>query len=107
MQNPLERQFHDAMIDIYWRAKKEVGYDATLFHQMVANQGGLQVARTLINSNKLSSGYTRLWEKKRLDLTVEAVVVESSRFHPLFTEQELEICKKRLRDYQYNFHLST
>ncbi|MXZ33033.1 MAG: hypothetical protein F4234_09205 [Gammaproteobacteria bacterium] len=98
MPDALESQFHEAMLDIYRRAKEEAGYNASLFLRMVVDQGGLQAARKLINSREPSSGYTRLFELDRLDLTVEAVVLQSSHFHPLFTEQELEVCKTRLRD---------
>ncbi|MCY4264056.1 MAG: hypothetical protein OXE78_04285 [Gammaproteobacteria bacterium] len=101
MPNSLEVQFDEAMWDIYRRARDEAGYTATIFRDMVGRQGGLQTARTLINSKVPSDGYTRLWELGRLDLTVEAIVLQSSNFHSLFTEQELEICEKRLRDYGY------
>lgn len=103
MPDDLEGQFQEAMMDIYRRARVEAKYNASFFHQMVVDQGGLQAARTLISSKEPSSGYTRLWELNRLDLSVEAVVLQSSHFHPLFTEQELEICKKRLRDYDYDY----
>jgi hypothetical protein len=46
-------------------------------------------------------GFTSLWERKRLDLTVEAVILEETKSHPLFTEEEIEICRKRLRGYGY------
>ena len=42
-------------------------------------------------------------ERKRLDLTAEAVIVEETKWHPLFTAEELEICRKRLRDYGYPY----
>jgi len=103
MPDALEIEFHEAMLDIHRRAKEEAGYNASLFLQMVGNRGGLQAACTLINSKAPSDGYTRLWELGRLDLSVEAVVLQSSRFRSLFTEQELEICEKRLRDYGHEF----
>lgn len=103
MPDALENEFHEAMLDIYKRAKAEARYNAKLFLQMVVNHGGLQAARKLINSNEPSSGYTRLWELDRLDLSVEAVVVQSSQYHSLFTKEELVICENRLRDYEYKY----
>ena len=103
MPDALENEFHEAMLNIYRRAKAEAKYKATLFLQMVVDQGGLQAARKLINSNEPSSGYTRLWELGRLDLSVEAVVVQSSQYHPLFTKEELAICEHRLREYRYEY----
>ena len=106
MPTELELDFHSAMEDIYWRAKQEARYNATVFHRMVAEHGGLETARRLINANDVSDGYRALWERGRLDLTVEAKVLETPRFHSLFTEKELEICRRRLTElgsYQISF----
>lgn len=103
MPDALEIKFHEAMMTIYQRAKEEENFIASRFLQMVSNEGGLQTARTLINSANPSDGYSKLWELGRLDLSVEAVVVQSSKFHSLFTEHELEICKKRLSDFGYEY----
>ena len=101
MPTQLEVEFHSAMEDIYRRAKEEAHYNATAFRRMVAEQGGLETARRLINANRVSDGYTALWERGRLDLTVEAKVIETPQFHSLFTEEELETCRRRLSDYGY------
>ena len=97
----LEREFDQAMHTIYTRAKNEVGYTASIFLSMLFDKGGLATAKQLINASKVSDGYTALWERGRLDLTVEAVVVETPPFHALFTSDELERAKRRLRDYRY------
>ena len=101
MPTRLEEEFHSAMEDIYRRASKEAGYNATVFLRMVAEHGGLETARRLINAPTASDGYTALWERGRLDLTVEAKVIETPRFHDLFTSDELEICRRRLSEYDY------
>jgi hypothetical protein len=49
----------------------------------------------------VSEGYTALWERGRLDLTVEAVIHDNPKWHTLFTQEDLEICTRRLRDYRY------
>lgn len=97
----LEQQFDEAMFDIYRRAKKEAGYNATIFLQMLTEQKGIRTAKSLINSTKPSDGYTALFLKGRLNLTVEAVVVENERWHPLFLDVEIERARKRLRDHGY------
>ncbi len=61
----------------------------------------LSTAKFLINADKPSDGYTALFEKGRLDLTVEAMVVEEPRWYPLFTEEELTRARKRLSAYGY------
>jgi hypothetical protein len=80
MQDPLN-QFDGAMFEIYNRAKSEAGYNATIFLRMLGDRGGLATAKYLINSPKPSDGYTQLYERGRLDLTVEAMVVESPTWH--------------------------
>lgn len=94
-------QFDGAMFEIYRRAKAEAKYNATIFLQMLTDNGGLATAKTLINATRPSDGYTALFERGRLDLTVEAVVIESPRWHVLFTADELAKARKRLHDYRY------
>lgn len=60
-------------------------------------------AKQLINNSKPSAGYTALYERGRLDLTVEALVVEYSQWHALFTPEEIDKAQKRLREYRYEF----
>lgn len=98
----LEEQFHEAMLDVYRRAHDEARYTATRFLTMVSERGGLETARILIHSATVSEGYTALWERGRLDLTVEAVILDHPKWHAHFTEEELAICRKRLSDYGYH-----
>ena len=98
----LSKQFDAAMFDIYRRAKQEAGYNATIFLRMITDRGGLATARYLINSPKPSDGYTHLYERGRLDLTVEAMVVENTRWHELFTGAELAAAESRLKQYCYS-----
>jgi hypothetical protein len=101
MANLLELQFNEAMLNIYRRAKSEAKYNAIRFLRMVTDHGGTETAHVLINSPSVSEGYTALWERGRLDLTVEAMVSENKQFHELFSDEELAICRKRLSQYEY------
>jgi hypothetical protein len=60
--------------------------------------GGLAAAKFLINSPTVSEGYAKLWERGRLDLSVEPLVLDA-RWRPLFEPQELERARPHLRDY--------
>lgn len=93
--------FDAAMFDIYRRAKDEASYNATIFLKMLTDRGGLETAKALINSPQPSDGYTSLYERGRLDLTVEAMVVENPKWHLLFLEEELERANRRLTAYRY------
>jgi hypothetical protein len=97
----LTQQFDAAMFEIYRRAKLEAGYNATIFLRMISDRGGLATAKYLINSSSPSDGYTHLFERGRLDLTVEAMIVENTRWHDLFTSEELASANGRLKKYGY------
>jgi hypothetical protein len=97
----LEGAFHTAMVDVYQRAKREAGYHATYFIQMVSDRGGLATARHLLHASSVSEGFTALWERRRLDLTVEAVVLQE-RFAALFSDEERKIARNRLAEYGYH-----
>ena len=101
MTDQLEKEFHAAMVEIYHAAKRETGYNATRFLQMVSNRGGLPTAKLLLASDAPSDGYTELWKRGRLDLTVEALVADNPRWQPLFTHAELKRAKARLAEYGY------
>lgn len=95
-----ERQFHEAMLGIYRRAKAEAGYNATRFLHMVGAHGGLHAAQSLLASQGVSDGYTELYLRGRLDLTVEALVLQP-RWATLFSDTEIDIARNRLAQYGY------
>ena len=93
-------EFNKAMHEIYRKAKVEAGYNATVFLRMLQDRGPLETARFLIHLPKPSDGFTALWERRRLDLTVEAHVLQE-RFSGLFTDKERDLCRHRLLEYGY------
>jgi 5-methylcytosine-specific restriction enzyme A len=105
MVNPkqIEIQFHKDMLSIYEKAKK-IGYNASRFKQMVANQGGYSVAKKFIQSNTPSEGFISLWELGSLDLTVEALILKEE-YISLFSLEERRIVADRLKEYGYEVSL--
>ena len=97
----LVEDFDMEMMGIYHRARDEADYNATRFLNMLHEHRGLQTARILLHASNVSDGYTALSERGRLDLTVEAVIHDNPKWHELFTSEELAICTKRLKDYEY------
>ena len=97
-----ERKFNIAMKDIYETAKRECGYTATRFMQLVAEKGGVAAAKQLIRKAGGTDGFATLWEHGRLDLSVEACILKDE-YKELFTDEEREICKKRLLQFGYKF----
>ena len=95
----LEKQFDREMQDVYTSAKQECGYNATRFLQMLSKNGGVQTAKQLIKKEGGTYGFSVLWEKNRLDLTVEARVLKPE-YHDLFSDDDRAICRERLKQFE-------
>jgi len=102
MKTAIEMKFDKSMMDIYRRAKDQCNYNATRYLGMLLDHGGLKTAKILINASNVSDGYTALWERHRLDLTIEALILDPE-WNELFTDQERDIARKRLIEYKYDF----
>lgn len=100
MTSIAEKKFHDAMANIYNRAKQECGYNAGLFLKMLGIHGGLATAKRLLQSKEVQYGFTELWQCGRLDLTVEAHVLKPE-FSSLFTSDEIMEAQDRLKQHGY------
>lgn len=97
----LEKRFHAAMLDFAHRSQREAGYNPTVIIDMIHKQGGVEAAKAVLHTEPVPEGYTNLWLRKRLDLTVEALIHDHPEYHPLFTDEEREIARKRLEEYRY------
>ena len=97
----LEKQFDEAMMNVYLTAKDECGYKANDFLQMLYRDRGLITAKRLLSSDKHHYGFEKLHELHRLDITVECLVL-NPKFRSLFNEGALERARERLRKYRYD-----
>nr|PZN38767.1 MAG: hypothetical protein DIU60_22335 [Actinomycetota bacterium] len=95
-----EAEFEKAMWEIYTRAKDEVNYHATYFRSMLSEYGAVATARKLLSAPAVSDGFAALWERGRLDLTVEALVIQE-RFADLFSPKEIDVARYRLEQFGY------
>lgn len=96
----LEHQLNTDMRNIYITVKKEIGYNATRFLQLLYEKGGLQAAKILISKEGGTYGFEVLREHKRLDLSVEAHVLKPE-YRELFTDEERKMCRERLERFGY------
>ena len=90
-----EAAFHDELVSLYRRTGEATGYWPNRFLQAVRRNGGLAYAKRLLEPQCVHSGFGILIEKRRIDLSVECVVIDL-RFQSLFTESELTIAHQRL-----------
>jgi hypothetical protein len=96
MKKSLEAAFHDEMLAIYYNAGHETGYWANRVLQKVRKDGGVQAARQWLKPEKgLSPGLQRLAREKRVDLSMEALVLREP-WKKLFTDEEIKEARKRV-----------
>lgn len=94
----IEEAFHEAMLGVYERVGRDLGYWAGYFLRSVRKHGGVGAARRILEHSGQAGkakGFLVLTDAGRMDLSVEAVVLEP-RFRALFTDGELAIARARL-----------
>ena len=84
MTETLKEEFREAMIAIYTRTFSACGYRAGRFLEMVNTQGGLETAKILLREEEPRGGFVALHEQGRLDVTMEAVIVENEEMASAF-----------------------
>jgi hypothetical protein len=67
---------------------------------MLSEHGPMGTARRLLASDTVSDGFVALWERGRMDLTVENVVLRPE-FESLFSDDDREFARRRLAEYGY------
>lgn len=96
----LEEAFEKALIIQLKTAQKSARYNPGYVLKLVTECGHLEAARQLLSGgiNQVNPEFVKLWEKKMLNLSVEAMICQP-RWQPLFTEEELAIARGRLNAY--------
>lgn len=90
-------EFHEEMESLHRRTGQATGYWPNYFLRSVRKDGGIAVAKKLLERGRKSSGFDRLVEARRIDLSVE-FIADSDRFRHLFTEEELGVARERLSE---------
>ncbi|MBE8232501.1 MAG: hypothetical protein HAW67_02110 [Endozoicomonadaceae bacterium] len=78
-----------------------LGYNPQYFKNMIRKYGERETIARLLDNPSTSGGQNRLMGLGRIDLSMEALVVENKKFHSLFTKKQLEQARKWLNDYGY------
>lgn len=81
---------------------KTIKYIPRAFLDMVvSNDDIVEVTRKLIHKEGGTSGFTTLYQNKRMDLSVEKIILEP-RYRVLFTREDLRAAYERLKQYEYD-----
>jgi hypothetical protein len=84
------------------RQAEALKYNPTRFKGMIEADGGYETVKRILASGKPSDGFMKLWELGRLDLTCEAIIVES-KWRQHFDDDLIERAERLLRDSRYAF----
>ncbi|MGJ7500723.1 hypothetical protein ACSFBF_10230 [Variovorax sp. ZT5P49] len=98
MSDPLEQQFHHAMLGLYDAAADlKPPFRSQRFLNMVRERGGRAAAAQLLTGARPSDGFTELFlrGKDKLKLTVEYLALQDE-WKSLFSEEQLAIARQRL-----------
>lgn len=83
-------------------AKRELKYDPRQFLSMLGAEGGYSAVTKLVGGKNPSDGFVKLWESGRLDLSVEALVLETEWIR-FFDEQLLKEAERKLKGAKYHY----
>ena len=97
-----ENEFNVKIFKTYDQASA-LGYSATYFLRKIRNDGGIKSAKHWLNPSydSESQGFIKLKEMRRLDISLEALVLRYP-FYKLFLNEELNIARSRLIKAGYN-----
>lgn len=96
----LENEFTQELIKRTEEAAKACGYNPARFVQAVEKNGGVRTAKSYISRNRTSEGFEKLQMCGKLDLSMEAVVVDK-KYAALFTDDEVNSCFMLLCEYGF------
>jgi hypothetical protein len=100
MNEELENQLKNELLEACRISREKFNYNPIRILQMLHEQKADEIAIQLITSPEPGEGFTKMWEKKALYLTVEAHVIKPE-YAPLFTHEVIEKARTRLHDYGY------
>ena len=96
----LKKLFHQEIIDLYKMMIKSVKYKPTRLMDFINKYGGYEAAVKYISTESNVQDFAILWEKERLDLSVEALITKE-KYRELFSEEILSFCDHKLKEYSY------
>ncbi len=103
MHDDVARQFDEQMLAVYENGKRLLGYNATRFLQKIRKDGGVAAAKSWLrpkSGSKPTKGFLQLVEYGRLDISLEAIVLQQP-WCELFTDAELDVARKRLERFGF------
>ena len=95
-------QFHQDMVNAYQICIKKLRYHPTLVLHYLGEHTAVETACWLVKLPNESSGFTRLWQEGRLDLSAEAMILKPE-YAALFSVEDRRTAYDTLKAYDYAF----
>lgn len=76
----------------------EAGYKR--LRQSINKYGAIEAVKRIIIKNTETDRFKKLVEQNQLALSVEALIINPN-FAPLFTDEEVDICRQKLKKYGF------
>ena len=94
---------------VLWSCQEchKFGYPPTIFEKMIRKYRAVKAIEKVIDKPEPTSGFNKLRDKVRLDLSAEALILERPKFHKLFTDDLLEKADERLKEHGYELKVKT
>lgn len=89
----MKRELRERYISTYNECKKFKYFPCAFLDMVVSYEDIIEVTRKLIHKEGGTSGFTTLFENKRMDLSVEKIILEP-RYRELFTYQDFKQAKR-------------
>lgn len=96
----LENTFEKELIKNCEIAEKEYGCVQKRLLLNIEKFGGVRTVQEILRKGRVSDGFDKLQKANRLDLTMEAVIIDS-KYNNLFTDEEVNACHELLCEYGY------
>jgi len=100
----IKDRYHSRCVRLIPDVQDVVRYRPNRFSEMIGSTGveAVGATKTLIHNQKPSETFQNLAVEGRLDLTVEAIIVEEREWRDIFTEDDRNAARERLTKYGYS-----
>ena len=98
MPDDLKDRYHNRCVRLAKQLEQLLKAKRRIFLQMIGEHGAIEATKRLIHADQASDTFTELWQIRRLDLTVEALLVTEPEWDPLFDDRDRDSAEKRLEE---------